>query len=86
LRLIAHTITSGERVGVPVAVCGEMAGDARLTRLLLGLGLTEFSMHPQQILDVKREIRQAHSNALRVKVASALNRALPIDPDSLELG
>ena len=34
-------------------------------------------MHPQQLLDVKREVRRAHSNALRIKVASALNRALP---------
>ncbi|MYZ45141.1 phosphoenolpyruvate--protein phosphotransferase [Achromobacter sp. KS-M25] len=82
LRLIAHTINAGERVGIPVAVCGEMAGDARLTRLLLGLGLTEFSMHPQQLLDVKREIRNAHSNALRVKVAAILNRALPVDLDT----
>jgi len=83
LRLIAHTINAGERAGIPVAVCGEMAGEARLTRLLLGLGLTEFSMHPQQLLDVKREIRRAHSNALRVKVAASLNRALPIDPQDL---
>ncbi|MER1968115.1 phosphoenolpyruvate--protein phosphotransferase [Castellaniella sp. GW247-6E4] len=79
LRLIAHTINVGERVGKPVSVCGEMAGDARATRMLLGLGLTGFSMHPQQLLDVKKEIRQAHSNALRVKVASALNRAERID-------
>lgn len=79
LRLVAHTINAGERAGKPVAVCGEMAGDANLTRLLLGLGLTEFSMHAQQLLDVKREVRRAHSNALRVKVASVLNRALPVD-------
>ncbi len=79
LRLIAHTINAGERAGKPVAVCGEMAGDARMTKMLLGLGLTEFSMHPQQLLDVKKEIRQAHTNALRVKVASALNRAERID-------
>ncbi len=83
LRLLAHTINAGERAGKPVAVCGEMAGDANLTRLLLGLGLTEFSMHPQQLLDVKREIRRAHSNALRVKVASVLNRALPVDLETL---
>ena len=75
LRLVANTINAGERAGKPVAVCGEMAGDSRMTRLLLGLGLTEFSMHPQQLLDVKREVRRAHSNALRIKVASALNRA-----------
>lgn len=79
LRLIAHTINSAERAGKPVAVCGEMAGGSRGTRMLLGLGLTEFSMHPQQMLDVKKEVRQAHSNALRVKVASALNRAERID-------
>jgi len=84
LRLVANTINAGERAGKPVAVCGEMAGDARFTRLLLGLGLTEFSMHPQQLLDVKREVRRAHSNALRVKVAAALNRALPIDLDALD--
>ncbi|WP_269498633.1 phosphoenolpyruvate--protein phosphotransferase [Castellaniella sp. S9] len=79
LRLIAHTINVGERVGKLVSVCGEMAGDARVTRMLLGLGLTAFSMHPQQLLDVKKEIRLAHSNALRVQVASALNRAERID-------
>lgn len=84
LRLIANTINVGARMGKPVAVCGEMAGDARLTRLLLGLGLTEFSMHSQQILDVKREILRAHSNDLRVKVATPLNRALRVDLDRLE--
>jgi phosphotransferase system enzyme I (PtsI) len=79
LRLIAHTINVGERAGKPVSVCGEMAGDVRVTRMLLGLGLTGFSMHPQQLLDVKKEIRLAHTNALRTKVASALNRAERID-------
>ena len=79
LRLIAHTINAGERAGKPVSICGEMAGDSTVTRMLLGLGLTGFSMHPQQLLDVKNEVRHAHSNALRVKVASALNRAERID-------
>ena len=83
LRLISHTINAAERGGKPVAVCGELAGDASMTRILLGLGLKEFSMHPQQLLDVKNEIRLAHSNALRVKVASALNRAEHIDPLTL---
>ena len=79
LRLIAHTINAADRAGKPVAVCGEMAGDSSVTRMLLGLGLKEFSMHPQQLLDVKKEVRLSHSNALRVKVASALNRAERID-------
>src|SRR3546814_8314139 len=47
LRLIAHTLNAGERAGKTVAVCGAMAGDASVTRLLLGRGLTEFSMHPR---------------------------------------
>ncbi|MFM7011610.1 MAG: phosphoenolpyruvate--protein phosphotransferase [Betaproteobacteria bacterium] len=83
LRLIANVINAGIRVGKSVAVCGEIAGDPQLTRLLLGLGLTHFSMHPQQLLSVKREILRAHSNALRVKVATSLNRASSIDPASL---
>ncbi|NLY26638.1 MAG: phosphoenolpyruvate--protein phosphotransferase [Alcaligenaceae bacterium] len=83
LRLIAHIINAGDRGGKSVSVCGEMAGDSRVTRMLLGLGLKEFSMHPQQLLDVKKEVRLAHSNALRVKVASALNRAERIDLASL---
>lgn len=83
LRLISGTINAGERFGKPVSICGEMGGDAQVTRMLLGLGLKSFSMHTQQLLDVKREIRQAHSNALRVKVASALNRAERIDLQTL---
>ena len=84
LKLIANTINAGIRAGIPVAVCGEMAGDPKLTRLLLGLGLTHFSMHPQQLLDVKREIRRGHSNALRQQVATALNRHSTIDPNVLQ--
>jgi len=84
LKLIANTINAGIRAGIPVAVCGEMAGDPKLTRLLLGLGLTQFSMHPQQLLDVKREIRRGHSNALRQQVATALNRHSTIDPSMLQ--
>ena len=47
LHLIAHTIQTATRGGMPVAVCGEMAGDLQLTRLLLGFGLRNFSMHPR---------------------------------------
>jgi len=83
LRLIANTIHAGERADKHIAVCGEMAGDATLTRVLLGLGLKAFSMHPQQLLDVKKEILQSHSNMLRDKVAGALNRAQVIDLDAL---
>jgi len=56
LQLLWNTIAIGAKAGVPVAVCGEMAGDPKLTRLLLGMGLREFSMHPTQLLAVKQEI------------------------------
>jgi phosphotransferase system enzyme I (PtsI) len=56
LHLIAMTIGAGHKSGIDVAVCGEMAGDVKLTRLLLGMGLREFSMHPAQLLAVKQEI------------------------------
>lgn len=56
LRLVAHIIRSANRTGVPVTVCGELAGDILFTRLLLGFGLRLFSMHPAQLLTVKREV------------------------------
>jgi phosphotransferase system enzyme I (PtsI) len=56
LYLLSSTIAIGAKAGIPVAVCGEMAGDAKLTRLLLGMGLREFSMHPAQLLEVKQEV------------------------------
>jgi phosphotransferase system enzyme I (PtsI) len=65
LRLIRMTIEAGEHAGVPVAMCGEMAGDPRYTRLLLGLGLTEFSMHPASVLEVKRIIIDSNVGELR---------------------
>ena len=59
LYLLSTTIAAGARAGIPVAVCGETAGDVMLTRLLLGMGLREFSMHPAQLLAVKQEILNA---------------------------
>ena len=56
LTLVANTIRAATRGGIPVAVCGEMAGDLLLTRLLLGLGLRNFSMHPSQLLAIKERI------------------------------
>ena len=56
LSLVAGTIQAATRGGIPVAVCGEMAGDLQFTRLLLGLGLRNFSMHPSQLLAIKERI------------------------------
>ena len=59
LRLVANTISECRAQGKPVSVCGEMAGDVAMTRLLLGMGLRSFSMHPAQILAVKQELLRA---------------------------
>lgn len=64
LRLIQLTIQGAEKHGKPVSVCGEMAGDTRLTRLLLGLGMRQLSMHPSQILSVKSQILQCEESLL----------------------
>jgi len=64
LRLVALTIAECRAQGKPVSVCGEMAGDVSLTRLLLGMGLRSFSMHPAQILAVKQEVLRADAGKL----------------------
>ncbi|MDR2625269.1 MAG: phosphoenolpyruvate--protein phosphotransferase [Zoogloeaceae bacterium] len=64
MMLVAHTLSTAEKAGVPVSLCGEMAGDARFTRLLLGLGLRTFSMHPSQIMRVKSHVIQANASEL----------------------
>jgi phosphotransferase system enzyme I (PtsI) len=64
LRLISITIQAGKQARIPVAMCGEMAGDPRYTQLLLGLGLSEFSMHPATLLEVKKIVRGAHLGQL----------------------
>jgi len=56
IKLIALAISTANKAGVPIAVCGEMAGDVRFTRLLLGMGLLDFSMHPAHVLSVKQRV------------------------------
>jgi phosphotransferase system enzyme I (PtsI) len=80
LRLVAQTIAAGSRMDIPVAVCGEMAGDPVMTRLLIGMGLRQFSMHPSQILEVKQQVVMADADQLTLKVG----RLLRLDePDRL---
>jgi phosphotransferase system enzyme I (PtsI) len=64
LQLVALTIAECQAQGKDVSVCGEMAGDISLTRLLLGMGLRSFSMHPAQILAVKQEVLRADTSKL----------------------
>ncbi|CAH0445540.1 Phosphoenolpyruvate-protein phosphotransferase [Ralstonia syzygii subsp. syzygii] len=79
LQLIARTIQEGHRAGRPVSVCGEMAGDAIMTRLLLGMGLTEFSMHPSQLLSVKQQILRADRPRLMREVDRLLHACEPTE-------
>ena len=72
LRLIGMTIRTARKAGTPVAVCGEMAGDWAATRLLLGMGLTEFSMHQASLLRVKQEILRADASKLAPRVSRLL--------------
>jgi phosphotransferase system enzyme I (PtsI) len=76
LQLVRMTIQAGAAAGIDVSMCGEMAGDPRYTRLLLGLGLTEFSMHPNSLLEVKRVVRESSIGNLRGKVSQLLDRMI----------
>lgn len=79
LNLIAMTIAAGAKAGIDVAVCGEMAGDIKLTRLLLGMGLREFSMHPAQLLAVKQEILASDLKTLTTRTRRILRAMEPGD-------
>ena len=79
LQLIARTIREGHLAGKPVSVCGEMAGDATMTRLLLGMGLTEFSMHPSQLLSVKQQILRSDRPRLMREADRLLHACEPAE-------
>jgi phosphoenolpyruvate-protein phosphotransferase (PTS system enzyme I) len=72
LQLVASTIAQCRAQGKGVSVCGEMAGDVAMTRLLLGLGLRSFSMHPSQILAVKQQILRSDTRRLQTWAESVL--------------
>jgi phosphotransferase system enzyme I (PtsI) len=80
LQLVSGIIQGANKAGRPVAVCGEMAGDMTLTRLLLGFGLRQFSMHPANLLSVKQVVLKSDL----VEVAQLARRMLRVDdPDKL---
>lgn len=72
LSMLSMTIWAADKAGIPVSVCGEVAGDPHLTRLLLGMGLREFSMHPAQLLNVKQEVLSSDLKILKPKVENIL--------------
>jgi len=83
LNLIASIIREAQKANIPIAVCGEMAGDPSLTKLLLAMGLTDFSMHFSQLLLVKREILQADTRKLKVHIDELLAAYEPVEQSVL---
>jgi len=79
LRLVAEVIAAANAAGKEVCVCGEMAGDAGMTRLLLGLGLRSFSMHPAQILAIKQEVLRADAQKLEPWARNVMDSDSPAE-------
>ena len=80
LHLVASVIAEARAQGKSVSVCGEMAGDPAMRRLLLGMGLRSFSMHPWQILTVKQQVLRADTRKLQAWVQTVLESD---DPQAL---
>jgi phosphotransferase system enzyme I (PtsI) len=81
LTLVAQIIRGAHKLGKSVAVCGEMAGDVKLTRVLLGFGLRQFSMHPAHLLSIKQQVLRSDLE----EVTQLANRMLKTEePDKLQ--
>ena len=65
LSLIKTTIDAGNESNTPVAMCGEMASDINYIRLLMGLGLRSFSMHPSAVPEVKNVITATDTSKIK---------------------
>ena len=81
IRLLAHIIRTANRMGKGVSVCGEMAGDTKYTRMLLGLGLRKFSMNINNLLDVKDVVLHSHTERLENEMAKLMRNE---DPDKMD--
>ena len=77
LRLLDNIIRAGQSRDVPVGMCGEMASDVRYTRLLMGMGLRDFSMHPASLLEVKQVVVESDLPAIEKRVARILHYSNP---------
>ncbi len=82
LKLVNHIIRTANRLGKDVSICGEMAGDAKLARLLLSMGLRRFSMHPSHILTVKNIILNTNINEVENRAQRVLRND---DPDKIDI-
>lgn len=86
LQLLAHTIHRGQAVGRHVSVCGEMAGDAAFTELLLAMGLRSFSMHPARVASIKQKVLRADTRILAERLPQVLNADDPAKAWRLAMG
>ena len=83
LKLLSMTIKAATKFGKSVSVCGEMAGDAKFTKLLIGMGLRQLSMHPSHVLNVKQQILHSqlshlNSNARKVLALTDIDKIEPM--------
>jgi phosphotransferase system enzyme I (PtsI) len=78
LRLLGIVLNEAAEVNTPVSMCGEMAGDHTMTRLLLSMGLRDFSMHPGNLLEVKHVITETDLGSLKAVSRRLLNATNPI--------
>ncbi|MCX4187310.1 phosphoenolpyruvate--protein phosphotransferase [Methylophaga sp. OBS4] len=83
LRLINMTLQAGKKHNIEVSMCGEMAGDPRYTRLLLALGLENFSMHPNALLEIKQVINETNLSQLPVNTLEIMDSTDPLEVDML---
>ncbi len=77
LMLLSHIITSADKANIPVSICGEMAGDIQFTRLLLGMGLRRFSMHPALIPEIKQRVKQSDVDKINASVKRIIKLTEP---------
>jgi phosphotransferase system enzyme I (PtsI) len=80
LNLVHHIVKSCNKAAKPIALCGEMAGDVQLTRLLLGFGLRNLSMHPARLLEVKQQVLKSRLRDIVPQVSRMLRTG---EPDKL---
>jgi phosphotransferase system enzyme I (PtsI) len=83
LRLIQMTLEAGKKYNTPVSMCGEMAGDPIFTRLLLAMGLSNFSMHPNALLGIKQIINETNLSCLPANTLDIVNMARRCDAETL---
>lgn len=83
LQLIHMSIRAANKAKIPISMCGEMAADPYFIRLLLGLGLREFSMHPSALLEVKRIINSSDTRQLEKPARKTLNSARQSDVEKI---